>query len=61
MEAAEEAAGATHIVAGELVLDFLQGVESRDADKERILAFGVVFIEEKAPHIEPFTFIHRVV
>ena len=57
MEAAEEATGATHIVADGLVRRLLEFVEGGDALKECILASGVVFIKDAAPNTEPVAFI----
>ena len=59
MEAAEEATGATHIVADGLVRRLLEFVEGGDALKECILASGVVFIKDAAPNTEPVSFIHN--
>ena len=57
MEAAEEATGATHIVADGLVRRLLEFVEGGDALKECILASGVVFLEDAAPHPESVVFV----
>ena len=60
VEVAEEATGATHIVADGLILGLLQGVDSGDALKERVLASVVLFFKDMAPHIQPVTFLNGV-
>ena len=61
MEATEEAAGATHIVADVIVLGLIQDVESRYTLEERVFASGVIFFEDTSPHLEPVAFVHGVV
>ena len=61
VEVTKEALGATHIVADGIFLGFLHGVESRDTLEKRVLASGVVFFEDTAPHLEPVAFICGVV
>ena len=61
VEAPEEAAGATHIVADGPVLVLLQGVERGDSLEESVLASRVVFFEDTSPHLGPIEFIRGVV
>ena len=61
MEAAEEAAGATHVVADGLVRRLLGGIEGGDALKECVLTSGDVLIEDAVTHPEPVVFVIMVV